>query len=244
MLSLSNWIDRDPKHFEYLHRVMGYAMLSLLLVVYHYTSPETKYQIYVPILLGVVALILPKLSNWLEFKFGYHAKRNTLFAIDVVVIAIMLSAVHLSLVLTFTAIFAILFSSINTKVSFFSAMLTCVFGVAVFYFSNIFIFGFGEYFEHTSSELTVLSFLCLITYFGVGIIYQSRRIRYIHTKREYYYNQMNRYMEFANQLSRYAPLQLWQSIMKGESEAKIEYKRKKMTVFFPIFKVLPSCLKH
>ena len=44
--------------------------------------------------------------------------------------------------------------------------------------------------------------------------------------------QMNRYMEFANQLSRYAPLQLWQSIMKGESEAKIEYKRKKMTIFF------------
>lgn len=232
MLSLSNWIDRDPKHFEYLHRVMGYAMLSLLLVVYHYTSPETKYQIYVPILLGIVALILPKLSNWLDFKFGYHTKRNTLFAIDVVVIAIMLSAVHLSLVLTFTAIFAILFSSINTKVSFFSAMLTCVFGVAVFYFGNIFIFGFGAYFEHTSAELTVLSFLCLITYFGVGIIYQSRRIRYIHTKREYYYNQMNRYMEFANQLSRYAPLQLWQSIMKGESEAKIEYKRKKMTVFF------------
>lgn len=66
----------------------------------------------------------------------------------------------------------------------------------------------------------------------MGIIYQSRRIRYIHSKREYYYNQMNRYMEFANQLSRYAPLQLWQSIMKGESEAKIEYKRKKMTVFF------------
>ncbi len=43
---------------------------------------------------------------------------------------------------------------------------------------------------------------------------------------------MNRYMEFANQLSRYAPQQLWQSIMKGESEAKIEYKRKKLTVFF------------
>ncbi len=43
---------------------------------------------------------------------------------------------------------------------------------------------------------------------------------------------MNRYMEFANQLSRYAPVQLWQSIMKGESEAKIEYKRKKLTVFF------------
>lgn len=51
-------------------------------------------------------------------------------------------------------------------------------------------------------------------------------------KKDHYFEQMNRYMEFANQLSRYAPVQLWQSIMKGESEAKIEYKRKKLTIFF------------
>ncbi len=44
---------------------------------------------------------------------------------------------------------------------------------------------------------------------------------------------MTRYIAFANQLSRYAPLQLWQSIMRGEAEAKIEYKRKKNDgVFF------------
>jgi hypothetical protein len=35
------------------------------------------------------------------------------------------------------------------------------------------------------------------------------------------YDQMTRYIAFANQLSRYAPLQLWQSIMRGEAEAKI-----------------------
>ncbi|MFT4021509.1 MAG: adenylate/guanylate cyclase domain-containing protein, partial [Acinetobacter sp.] len=39
-------------------------------------------------------------------------------------------------------------------------------------------------------------------------------------------------MQFSNQLSRYAPLQLWQSIMRGEIQAKINYKRKKMTIFF------------
>lgn len=72
----------------------------------------------------------------------------------------------------------------------------------------------------------------MIFYFGMGSAYQARRIRYTTAKKDHYYTQMNRYMEFANQLSRYAPLQLWQSIMKGESEAKIEYKRKKMTIFF------------
>lgn len=54
---------------------------------------------------------------------------------------------------------------------------------------------------------------------------------------------MTRYIAFANQLSRYAPLQLWQSIMRGEAEAKIEYKRKKMTVFFLIFRVLQNYQK-
>ncbi len=104
--------------------------------------------------------------------------------------------------------------------------------VTVFYICNIFIFGFHEYFEQSSTELTILSFLCMIFYFGMGSAYQAQRIRFTMAKKDHYYSQMNRYMEFANQLSRYAPLQLWQSIMKGESEAKIEYKRKKMTIFF------------
>lgn len=43
---------------------------------------------------------------------------------------------------------------------------------------------------------------------------------------------MTRYIAFANQLSRYAPLQLWQSIMRGEVEAKIEYKRKNDRILF------------
>lgn len=54
----------------------------------------------------------------------------------------------------------------------------------------------------------------------------------ISQQRQHYYDQMTRYIAFANQLSRYAPLQLWQSIMRGEAEAKIEYKRKNDGVFF------------
>ena len=56
----------------------------------------------------------------------------------------------------------------------------------------------------------------------------------ISQQRQHYYDQMTRYIAFANQLSRYAPLQLWQSIMRGEAEAKIEYKRKNDSVFSDI----------
>ncbi len=42
---------------------------------------------------------------------------------------------------------------------------------------------------------------------------------------------MTRYIAFANQLSRYAPLQLWQSIMRGKLKQKSNI-NVKMTVFF------------
>ncbi len=41
-----NWMKRDPQQFEFLHRLVGYASLSLMMVVYHYTYADTNYQIY------------------------------------------------------------------------------------------------------------------------------------------------------------------------------------------------------
>nr|WP_256938974.1 adenylate/guanylate cyclase domain-containing protein [Acinetobacter harbinensis] len=211
---------------------MGYLILSLLITVYYYTSPDTHYQLYVPIFLVLVLIITPRLSNWLLYRYNTKIKRAILFVMDMAVIAVILSAIHLNLVLTFLTIFVILYTTISNKISFLVLSLAGLIGIAIFYLCNIFIFGFGEYFEQTTGELTVLGFVCLLTYFGVGSLYQRSQIQYISNRKSYYYEQMNRYMEFANQLSRYAPVQLWQSIMKGESEAKIEYKRKKMTIFF------------
>ncbi len=231
-MSLDDWIRKEPRQFEYFNRLMGYLILSLLITVYYYTSPDTHYQLYVPIFLVLVLIITPRLSNWLLYRYNTKIKRAILFVMDMAVIAVILSAIHLNLVLTFLTIFVILYTTISNKISFLVLSLAGLIGIAIFYLCNIFIFGFGEYFEQTTGELTVLGFVCLLTYFGVGSLYQRSQIQYISNRKSYYYEQMNRYMEFANQLSRYAPVQLWQSIMKGESEAKIEYKRKKMTIFF------------
>ena len=231
-MSLDDWIRKEPRQFEYFHRLMGYLILSLLITVYYYTSPDTHYQLYVPIFLVLVLIITPRLSNWLLYRYNTKIKRAILFVMDMAVIAVILSAIHLNLVLTFLTIFVILYTTISNKISFLVLSLAGLIGIAIFYLCNIFIFCFGEYFEQTTGELTVLGFVCLLTYFGVGSLYQRSQIQYISNRKSYYYEQMNRYMEFANQLSRYAPVQLWQSIMKGESEAKIEYKRKKMTIFF------------
>lgn len=56
---LDHWLSKEPKQFVYFHRAMGYGMLSLITIVYHYTMADTKYQIYVPLLLLIVLLITP-----------------------------------------------------------------------------------------------------------------------------------------------------------------------------------------
>lgn len=231
-MQIDDWIHKEPKHFEYFHRMMGYIMLSLVIVVYHYTEADTQYQIFVPFFLLFILLITPRLSRELIYRYSQRRKRNVFFMLDITVIAVILSAVHLNLVLSLLGLAALLYTAISNKISFLMVALATLIGIAIFYVCNIFIFGFGEYFASTNNELTVLGFLCLFTYFGVGNFYQSSRVHSISQQKKYYYDQMNRYMEFANQLSRYAPQQLWQSIMKGESKAKIEYKRKKLTVFF------------
>lgn len=231
-MQIDDWIHKEPKHFEYFHRLMGYIMLSLVIVVYHYTEADTQYQIFIPFFLLFLLFSAPYLSRELIYRYGQRRKRNIFFMLDITIISVILSAVHLNLVLTLLGLAALLYTAISNKVSFLMVSLATLIGIAIFYLCNIFVFGFGEYFASTSNELTVLGFLCLFTYFGVGNFYQSSRVQFMSQQKKYYYDQMNRYMEFANQLSRYAPQQLWQSIMKGESEAKIEYKRKKLTVFF------------
>ncbi|GAB01073.1 putative adenylate cyclase [Acinetobacter sp. NBRC 100985] len=139
---------------------------------------------------------------------------------------------HLSLVPTFTILFALLYVGLNNKITLPVACLIGLIGVLTFYFCTFFIFGAEEYFEPTNPELTVVSLLGLMMFIVIGNYYQHRRINILGQQRQHYHNQMTRYIAFANQLSRYAPLQLWQSIMRGEAEAKIEYKRKKLTIFF------------
>lgn len=122
MALLDEWINKEPRQFEYVHRLMGYLMLSLVAIVYHYTQPDTQYQIYIPFFLLAMLLITPKFSHWLIYRFNNKVKRNVLFIIDILIISVMLSAVHLNLVLTFLALFALLYTAINNRIFLFDGV--------------------------------------------------------------------------------------------------------------------------
>ncbi|ENV07913.1 MULTISPECIES: adenylate/guanylate cyclase domain-containing protein [Acinetobacter] len=231
-MPLDRLIDKEPRQFAYFHRLMGYSILSLILVIYTFTSTSASYQLYLLPLLLIYFLFCPRLEKWLQYKFDKKIEKNVLFGNEAVIIALVLAALHLSLVPTFTILFGLLYVGLNNKISLPVSCLIGLIGVIVFYFSTFVIFGAEEYFEPTNPELTVVSLLGLMMFIVIGNYYQHRRLNILGQQRQHYHNQMTRYIAFANQLSRYAPLQLWQSIMRGEAEAKIEYKRKKLTIFF------------
>ncbi|EOR09041.1 adenylate/guanylate cyclase domain-containing protein [Acinetobacter genomosp. 15BJ] len=231
-MPLDRLIDKEPRQFAYFHRLMGYSILSLILVIYTFTSTSASYQLYLLPLLLIYFLLCPRLEKWLQYKFDKKIEKNVLFGNEAVIIALVLAALHLSLVPTFTILFGLLYVGLNNKISLPVSCLIGLIGVIVFYFSTFVIFGAEEYFEPTNPELTVVSLLGLMMFIVIGNYYQHRRLNILGQQRQHYHNQMTRYIAFANQLSRYAPLQLWQSIMRGEAEAKIEYKRKKLTIFF------------
>lgn len=66
----------------------------------------------------------------------------------------------------------------------------------------------------------------------IGNYYQHRWVKKISQQRQHYYDQMTRYIAFANQLSRYAPLQLWQSIMRGKLKQKSNINVKNDRILF------------
>lgn len=231
-MPLDRLINKEPRQFAYLHRLVGYSVLSLIIVIYALTSPVSHYQIYTPILFFVCLLMSPKLTDWVQYKFDHTVAKSVIFFVDTLVVAITLAGIHLNLVPSFLILFSLLYVGINSKISFTIGVLISLFGIIIFYCATFLVFGIQPYFLTTSPELAVISLVGVMMFIMIGNYYQNRQLTIINQQSKQYYTQMSRYIAFANQLSRYAPLQLWQSIMRGDAEAKIEYKRKKMTVFF------------
>ena len=101
-MQLERFIDREPKQFAYFHRLMGYSILSLILVIYAFTSPNTNYQIYIPPF-SFLLFVSSKLEHWLQYQFDKKTQK-CFFAIDAIVVAVTLAGVHLNLVPTFIAL--------------------------------------------------------------------------------------------------------------------------------------------
>ncbi len=112
-------------------------MLSLITIVYHYTMADTKYQIYVPLL---VAHCVIDHTNHFQGGYGYRFNNSDATRCDVCYRYCHYGD-HFSrctsgaMVLTFLTIFAMLYTAISNKISFLMVSLASLIGVVVFYIS-------------------------------------------------------------------------------------------------------------
>ena len=90
-MPLDRLIDKEPRQFAYFHRLMGYSILSLILVIYTFTSTSASYQLYILPLLLVYFLFCPKLEKWLQYKYDKVIEKNVVFACEAIIVAIVLA---------------------------------------------------------------------------------------------------------------------------------------------------------
>lgn len=217
---------------ESLYRLMAYILLSLGVLLYYFAVPLQFQHLIVFILSLIVFPLSLKLFVYIKSEFSEFYARQVLFALDTIVVSAALSATHFPIV--FTALILIMLWCVKslTNIAFSTYSFSLILALIVVYLNAILFFGFENYFVLDSVRLTVYSLLCFLLYLGSGVYFKKKHEDYLEKTKDYYQEQMNRYVQFSTQLSRYAPNQLWQSIMSGQTQAKIKYKRKKMTVFF------------
>ena len=78
-MSLDRLIDKEPRQFAYFHRLMGYSILSLILVIYAFTSPSANYQLFTSFLFIDPFSYLSQIrKKWLQYKYDKILKMCTL----------------------------------------------------------------------------------------------------------------------------------------------------------------------
>ncbi|GAB3042899.1 adenylate/guanylate cyclase domain-containing protein [Acinetobacter apis] len=217
---------------ESVYRLVAYIVLSLAVFIYYFNTPIRLEYFLTAIVAAILFPVSLKSFDFLQQKVSGDYAREVLFVFDVVISFIAIASVHFSLV--FSGLVIIVLGCINSlsKVSFLTAVASIIMATLTLYLNAILFFGFDNYLNSNSKLLEIYSFICFSLYLGSGFYLHKNYIEHLKKTRNYYQEQMNRYVQFSTQLSRYASKQLWQSIMSGETQAKIEYKRKKMTIFF------------
>jgi len=86
--------------------------------------------------------------------------------------------------------------------------------------------------EQTPVLLSVISMLGLGIYVGASSAFAHLQARYLKQAQELVGRQQKQAVDMSRKLAKYLPPQVWGSIFSGKRDAKLETRRKRLTVFF------------
>ncbi len=86
--------------------------------------------------------------------------------------------------------------------------------------------------EQTPVLLSVISMLGLGIYVGASSAFAHLQARYLKQAQELVRRQQKQAVDMSRKLAKYLPPQVWGSLFSGKRDAKLETRRKRLTVFF------------
>lgn len=208
------------------HRLLSYFTVALMVVAYHFFMAQWQNIVLFPIISIIFYLVNSLIPN-IKYNKQYHFLK---FVLDCLFIILALYFVQFNLIITFFAFVAFFFSLSFQHYYLIKAFILGVI-LSVIGLSQIHI-PMQQHWQVLNPLLLMFYYLQLGFFISIAGYIQVKRIQQLKMQSQSYFEQMTHYINFANQLSRYAPTQLWKSIILGQSEAKIEYKRKKLTILF------------
>lgn len=224
--------NKDPIQFARYHRYISYALIIVIILV----GLSTHLPILNPFLLIFTLILTPVIQN--EFssglirQYGDTTTRNIILYVDTIVITFCLVSVDLAIIPSIAAILGLIFSVVWNRTNILNCIINILLALFSFYLFN-YLLGIEHFhFKENSVALTVATIFALTIYLGLGLVYYHHRLQALNKDKKYLEEQVNKYLSLSNKLARYAPSQIWQSIIRGEQEARIDNKRKKLTIFF------------
>lgn len=211
------------------YRLLGYICLFAMVLIYHNQANQWQMLSFIFAVFLALYFCNQPLQKMVA-KHNLNLTRYVSFGLDVIVFFLALWLVDFNFILSSLGLvglfYILVYKQRNTEYLLIFILLTLI----CLALTNI--MEFQQHLNVMTPTTFILYILVLSIFIFSGMFAQTKRLSFLEEQNQAYYQQMIHYMDFSNQISRYAPAQLWQAIMRGESEAKIEYKRKKLTIFF------------
>lgn len=227
-------LNKNAYQFKRVSRIFAYCSLSLLVIVSALLEKPIHFKDLIVIPLAFVLILLErKYLQKIEYHYGRETRKDFSFLTDVFICGLFVAALHAQIipsVIVFAALsLKAVFERTNRVFVYFSPLLF----LAGFY--SFFLLMGGDkkdFFHHAADELSLISVFLFVLNVVLVNYYQHHILNKVQEKNKYYQSELEHYFKLNNQLARYAPEQIWQSIVHGEIKAKVEYKRRKLTIFF------------
>jgi class 3 adenylate cyclase len=231
MAKVSEPIRETIRLFGRHDRFSAYLLFIAVLLVCLYQEVASKYAIYAIPVLAVLPFILTRVQWNFHRRYGDDRAPVPVLISDAFAAGVCVALSQFSVVpsLVFACVLVFDLAGITSGVLWVSSLVVAASGM----FATAYALSLQTDAFHVTPVLSsVVAVVCLAAYVIVELMQARVRVENADAQVEEANAKASQFMNIANKIARYAPSQVWQSIVRGDRDAKIENKRKKLTIFF------------